>query len=49
MDVVDIVALILFALGGILPFLPNVDVRAAFVCVAIGGIILSLDAGGAFN
>jgi hypothetical protein len=46
MNVVEIICLILFALGGILPFFPNVDVRASFVCLAIAGALLTLDVGG---
>jgi hypothetical protein len=49
MNVVEWISLILFALGGVIAFLPRVDVRAAFVCFAIAGALLTLDVGGVIN
>lgn len=49
MTVVQLIALVLFALGGLLPFFPNVDIKAAFVCLALGGVLLSLEAGGVID
>jgi hypothetical protein len=49
MNVVEWISLILFVLGGVIAFLPRVDARAAFVCFAIAGALLTLDVGGVIN
>lgn len=45
MNVVEIIILVLGVLGAGLPFFPNVDVRAAFVCLGVAVVLIALDLG----
>lgn len=46
MNVVQLIALILFLAAGALVFFPRIDHRAAWVCVALAGALLTLDVAG---